>query len=1812
MFAHELNAYRDLDGSLPENMYPTHFTWLLTYQNSDKEVMACTNGIPNIVTYGGRTYSRLFGAQTHDDNDYGWMQGYDKWFSAMWNRGESTFSFPATNTPEGRQMLKEWIYNHCGDETFHSGGVAGIGVAAYGTWEAIPTTKKNKEIGVSGMKYVKAWGDTYNHALTIVGYDDRIEFDLDEDGIVGEVDEDEVGAWIIANSWGDGWENKGFIYCPYKYSYAVGTDHMAWTPGSYYIRKNYRPLRTIKLKMDYSRRSELLLCAGISADLDATEPDQLINFEHFKYAGDAKATVPAPEIPMLGRWADGLHYEPMEFGYDLTDLTLTFDRTKPLKYFFIIKTKSTAVGEGTLYDASIINYEVDNDGIEVPFDSHNVTILNKGKETVISVIVPGDQIYAPRNLQLTDGLLSWTAPQTSGIPLVGYRLYEGSQLLAELPVGETSYRPETLSSDPYTVCAVYTCGDYLQESDRTNSVAVPVPLSEDNNVLVFEECGMEIPSAITQPLGHATLEFWMRSDLNRSYDDQLGPGWGNFLFHNDNNGQLYTGWNTTSGDRMVISNIFKKGKWTHVAIVVDKNKMIAYVNGIRKGSITSKSYSGLSAFGGLKFGHSGENQFWTAGLDEFRLWKTARTQDQIKADMYSRIANPSEQEDLLLYLPMDTININGEVRIREMVSGKHATLWALGKWQTEINNDIVTPADTTYSVSIAADSTYTAGIPFTMKAVTSVDAMSWQWHAAGADMPDVKGKNSSFVFSQPGSYDVILTATFSGGATASDTTQIAITAGTAPVAAFDVSADVLPAGDRFSFINRTEGEGCTFEWDMPGAEVEHTTATNAAALYTSLGTFRVTLTATNAHGSSSVSHDVTVSAAAPAAFFDVTPTAVMLGDTVWLKDNSRYEPTAWTWKLTNDRRSFTINGKNTAIIPVAPGIYDVSLTVSNALGSNTNTQGRLLTVSNADAGKALHFTGNEHITLASPLTEESSTFTIDWWMRPSAYAGSATFTATPFSTSCDEDGVVTVTLNGSSVSSDAGYVILNEWHHYAIVYDAGSVTFWRDVVPLTTPSAKLATVSPAWGSVTVGTDETCFNGLLDEFRLWNTALDASTLKLYANAPIADVAAAQADHGLLVYYDFNQSGGDVTDRTSNALHATRIGFGPDGDAWNSAFGVFTLDLDVEPAGDISARYLTNYQRPYYTSGGTVNTTNSGRFLRLEMNTKRSTWREANAIKNGTITTGAHVDTAHDNDITIETLWSNFAEPLLDYHLWQIVTLPAGSYTFSCTLSDGTSTQTSRIVACLGTKMVSDAECEEKALAWDMLSNCSVSFTLTKESQVSLGIIVNMTGQSCLSFSSFKLEGMPVEYLKGADETEAYTSLAAFVAECTGDGNDYHSIMYDAADAEAYFAALDAAQAALAARIATDDEYTSLEAALRAAYEGIDIRRDITDGRYLITSAAFGQGVVKALYAFDDNLVAWNNADAVNPSFLWEVRFVDATRKGCRYTFQNVSTGRYLATADADYARMADDATPFYVVSLSDSTCAIRCEGTGLDLYPDFHLNGYGVGGRVIGSEPTGVADGPTAWSFVAESALAPNAGAIVPTLIDGSCTTPPEGFTDERPLITDASQLATNCPGVGRNVFSSLIDGNNTTAYQTNPTKHTLAELDSIGNPYFEVTLPRATRCFWIYTRSYVVSRPYLRPMRITVSASADGNEWHPVAAILNIGNAYPQDDGYVADKTADWYSPLVDLVEPYAHLRLTVDGVNYRNHIGSDNNLFNDCGLAELQLYEDPVTGIEPLTGAASATPTAIYAPDGRYVGTDSRLLPPGIYFRQGQKVVVR
>lgn len=164
-------------------------------------------------------------------------------------------NFPeSTGTDAGREALKNWLWNHNGDESFQSGGLAGVGVAAGTmTCKAIDSTPTNDKLGVTGMKCVDKWGTGVDHALTIVGYDDRIEFDINGNGIYGEETADERGAWILVNSWGNEWQNGGFVYCPYAY----GGSHFNkdgsfsnhwWYPEIYKVRKIISPNVPLNLK----------------------------------------------------------------------------------------------------------------------------------------------------------------------------------------------------------------------------------------------------------------------------------------------------------------------------------------------------------------------------------------------------------------------------------------------------------------------------------------------------------------------------------------------------------------------------------------------------------------------------------------------------------------------------------------------------------------------------------------------------------------------------------------------------------------------------------------------------------------------------------------------------------------------------------------------------------------------------------------------------------------------------------------------------------------------------------------------------------------------------------------------------------------------------------------------------------------------------------------------------------------------------------------------------------------------------------------------------------------------------------------------------------------------------------------------------------------------------------------------------------------------------------------------------------------------------------------------------------------------------
>lgn len=118
---------------------------------------------------------------------------------------------------------------------------------------------------------------TKSHAMTIVGYDDNITYDLNGDNIIQDY---EKGAFKIANSWGTYYGNDGFIWVMYdalnKKSIAniqnvSGREPVLTDYGYYFITVDSYPLDLIaEVTITHSDRNQFYI------DLGASYEDKLV------------------------------------------------------------------------------------------------------------------------------------------------------------------------------------------------------------------------------------------------------------------------------------------------------------------------------------------------------------------------------------------------------------------------------------------------------------------------------------------------------------------------------------------------------------------------------------------------------------------------------------------------------------------------------------------------------------------------------------------------------------------------------------------------------------------------------------------------------------------------------------------------------------------------------------------------------------------------------------------------------------------------------------------------------------------------------------------------------------------------------------------------------------------------------------------------------------------------------------------------------------------------------------------------------------------------------------------------------------------------------------------------------------------------------------------------------------------------------------------------------------------------------------------------------------------------------------------------
>ncbi len=1387
MLTYELNAYRDLDGSLLENQLPSHFVWNLTYGNSGKDEFIQFVGVPSAKAYGGRTSSSIYGSFNWDDPKTGWMSGYDKWYEGFFNRAHKPSNFPISmKYAAGRKALKSWLYDHNGDPDFKGRpGIVGIGVASANGDAPIANTPANAEAGVVGKRYLTNWGIQVDHALTIVGYDDRIEFDLDGDGIYGEGDLEtddpwgyqplEKGAWIVVNSWGPWWANAGFIYCPYAWSVPNAIDNNGhlqpsngwWTPEVYRIRKDYAPTRTIKIEMEYTRRSEMALSVGVSSDLNATAPDKSIPMHHFQYAGDGANgdTKPAPEVPMLGQWRDGkFHHEPMEFGYDVSSLTEGYDRTRPLKYFFIIDRKrNSKLGKGKIHNLAILDYETSEAGMATPFklDQENCSIDSAGSDHIVwSTIVYGSgSTYSPENLSADSTQLNWCAPLKSRNTLKGYNIYRQGEL--EATVSATTLTYTTQNVGEYYVTANYAEG----ESYPSNKVFVEGADKVDFPSTNIVKGGFTIPDVFGTNHENVTIEYWIKPNSIASWNQAAGS-WGTWMMHANGDGSFTAGWNTSTNDRISTpSQTLTVGAWTHIGIVVKGKTLTIYTNGAKSAQTSSKSYSGIGGFGNLTFHSSAANNNNTdAELAEIRIWGTALTGNNMKNYYNQTVGAIGGGKDLLAHYRGDLIYIDGKPYLRDCVGGHHAPISLCegvnGASVEQANNRPPRLKPTTATLKVSVDkpsTTIMVGQPCVFTATPSRSAESIVWNIPAAGIVNSSVTSPTVTFQEAGEQIVVAKVFNSKNAEAVDTLKVNVVAPEVN-AEFTASTPTCAVGQGISFSPVEPIFGYEYEWVIEQANGSTLKQYNmvAATTFEEAGIFRVQLNVKYNDKTLATSEKfIEVKNVAPTADFSLSLSELIKGQSVDFIDHSKASPKSWSWNVYNDYNNMIISGRNPVLTFDKPGVYNVSLTVGNEYGTNTKTVERALTVSNGDAKSGLNIAGGAEVQL-SKVPFSSGPFTIEWWMAPSSLTidgnlGFGHYGGT-MGAMVHENGQMLLEITGVPFKSKAGYVIAQEWHHYGVSFDGQRAKFYRDgvlehVVDNGTP------VDYKLSMYYISRYDYNWNGVVDEYRIWNKCLTDEKVLDVCNRSLEaaeDLEAAKAE-GLVCYFTFNQSGGNVQDITGNGHIGFRNFFGPDGDAWSVRPGVWSLSIGQTPltAQDVTADYLKNYQKQFKYYSQTVNNNVANRFYQIK------NWKLENTItktSNGKIVTGAHVDAQKAFCFTVTTGWDGFESTLTDHKAYQTITLPAGVYEFTAHYGtyEKQSDNSYLVVAKAGQFPVTNDL--EQAIAYTEIKEYTNSgakntlkFMLSEETEVDLGMLFNMSGDLCVTFDHFSLTRLDAEVI-----------------------------------------------------------------------------------------------------------------------------------------------------------------------------------------------------------------------------------------------------------------------------------------------------------------------------------------------------------------------------------------------------------------------------------------------------------------------------------
>lgn len=365
-------------------------------------------------------------------------------------------------------------------------------------------------------------------------------------------------------------------------------------------------------------------------------------------------------------------------------------------------------------------------------------------------------------------------------------------------------------------------------------------------------------------------------------------------------------------------------------------------------------------------------------------------------------------------------------------------------------------------------------------------------------------------------------------------------------------------------------------------------------------------------------------------------------------------------------------------------------------------------------------------------------------------------------------------------------------------------------------------------------------------------------------------------------------------------------------------------------------------------------------------------------------------------------------------------------------------------------------------------------------------------------------------------------------------------------------------------------------LRKAFNDINAAViPIPDGCYFIESAYVNfetkQKLTKAFYS-SNSQVLWGTLDENDVSFYY---FLTRQPDG-NYTVRCAGNDKYIYTVEGD-ARMATVLLPMADTDTVNQVFTPIGNGTYYILntknknpyHPLSNGNGSGLGGSVV---PASIYEEVSTWKLVAADTTKieelkkykeqkEKALALIDSLKEPRITS----FTVKSPtngLITEVSQLSSNCAWSSSNDVDALIDGKSSTHFHSSTSMSVFTD-----NEYLQINLNRSD-----------ISKLYIEYWG-RGDGEPSGNEWHdsPNKILVKATNT-PDDDTSWKEITtlstgfpgnvhnAHYLSPVVDLKDAYQYVRLYIQGTT------SGNSYWN---LNALQLYPEK---LEAASGSLYST----------------------------------